>query len=44
MIVEAIESGSRSKARTACVEVQRMHAELLVEHLYVTGVFERPEA
>ena len=44
MIVEAIESGSRSKARTACVEVQRMHAELLVEHLYATGVFDRPVA
>lgn len=39
MILEGIESGSRSRARTACVEVQRMHAELLVEHLRATGVF-----
>lgn len=39
MILDGIESGSRSKARTACVEVQRMHAELLVEHLRATGVF-----
>ena len=39
MILKGIESGSRSRARTACVEVQRMHAELLVEHLRVTGVF-----
>jgi DNA-binding GntR family transcriptional regulator len=42
MIVEAVESGSRSRARTTCVEVQRMHAELLVEHLYATGVFGDP--
>ena len=39
MILEAIETGSRSRARTACVEVQRAHAELLVDHLEHTGVF-----
>ena len=39
MILAGIESGSRSRARTACVEVQRMHAELLVDHLLATGVF-----
>ena len=39
MILEGIQSGSRSKARTACVEVQRAHAELLVDHLRDTGVF-----
>jgi DNA-binding GntR family transcriptional regulator len=39
MILEALESGSRSRARTACVEVQRAHAELLVDHLRATGVF-----
>lgn len=44
MILEGIESGSRSKARTACVEVQRAHAELLVDHLQDTGVFADPFA
>lgn len=39
MILDGIASGSRSRARTACVEVQRMHAELLVDHLRATGVF-----
>lgn len=39
MILEAIETGSRSRARTACLEVQRAHAELLVDHLEQTGVF-----
>jgi len=38
MILVAVESGSRTKARTTCVEVQRMHAELLVDHLVATGV------
>lgn len=39
MILEGIESGSRSRARTTCVEMQRAHAEMLVEHLVATGVF-----
>jgi len=39
MILEGIESGSRSRARTACVEMQRAHAEMLVEYLVATGVF-----
>lgn len=43
MILEAIGSGSRSRARAACVEAQRAHAELLVEHLEHTGVFRRPQ-
>jgi len=44
MILEAIETGSRSRARTACLEVQRAHAELLVDHLEQTGVFrDEPE-
>lgn len=38
-ILEAIESGSPDAARAACVDVQRMHADLLVEHLQDSGVF-----
>ena len=41
-ILRAIESGSRSAAQRACVEVQRAHAELVIEHLWDRGVLDPP--
>ena len=37
-ILDAIDSGSRTAAQRACVEVQRAHAELLIAHLQARGV------
>jgi DNA-binding GntR family transcriptional regulator len=39
-ILEGIRSGSRDEARRVCVEVQRVHAELLIEYLRERGVFD----
>lgn len=43
-ILEGIRTGSRDAARRACVEVQRAHAELIIDFLRQRGVFdeERP--
>ncbi|MFA5884762.1 MAG: GntR family transcriptional regulator [Acidimicrobiia bacterium] len=41
-ILRAIESGSRSAAQRACVEVQRAHAELVIEYLWDRGVLDPP--
>ena len=38
-ILAGIQSGSRDRARRACVEVQRAHAELLIDYLVERGVF-----
>lgn len=40
LILDAIRSGSRAAARTACVEVQRAHADLVVEYLEDRDVLE----
>jgi DNA-binding GntR family transcriptional regulator len=38
-ILDGIRSGSRDAARRACVNVQRAHAEVLIEYLTAGGVF-----
>lgn len=43
-ILAGIRSGSRDRARRACVEVQRAHAELLIEYLVARGVFAAGDA
>lgn len=37
-LVDAVRSGSRAAVRTACVEVQRAHGELVIDHLRRQGV------
>jgi DNA-binding GntR family transcriptional regulator len=38
-ILAAIESGSADRARDACVDVQRAHAEIVIRNLCARGVF-----
>lgn len=42
-ILDAIRSGSRTAVRTACVEVQRAHAEVLIAYLHERGVIDDPD-